>query len=349
MNKTDLKDIILNSTRPDLAEPCRDDQAPPTRFPCEFSPIAHARGLAGTVICAALIFGGWVAQAASVFVPNASFESPAVPPVSPYAWPFIDDWQKSAQPVWYNPTNNNNTPWDYLMGTFYNVPFPGVFIDNCDGSDAAFLFAVPDAALFQDYDSVYGTNTTPTHAFNAKFNVGSSYDLTVGLIGGGGGMTNGVTLDLSLYYRDSSSNMVTVATTTVTNSLQAFPTTTNFVDFQVHVPAVKAADAWAGQHIGIQLLSTANFGNAGGYWDLDNVRLRETPALALSSAETMNGLFSFTVVSQPGVQFEIQASTDTAAASGNWVTLATITNATGVTPFTDSMTNSIRYYRARQL
>jgi hypothetical protein len=349
MNITDLKGIILNSTRPDLPEPCRDGQAPPTGFPCEFSRIAYARGLAGTVMCAALVLGVRLVQAASVFVPNGSFESPAVPPVSPYAWPFIDDWQKSAQPVWYNPTNNNNTPWDYLMGTFYNVPFPGVFIDNCDGSDAAFLFAVPDVALFQDYDSVYGTNTTPTHAFNAKFNVGSSYDLTVGAIGGGGGMTNGVTLDLSLYYRDSSSNMVTVAATTVTNSLQTFPTNTHFVDFQVHLPAVKAGDAWAGQHIGIQLLSTANFVNAGGYWDLDNVRLTETPALALSSAGATNGQFNFTVVSQPGVQFEIQASKEIAAASSNWVTLATFTNATGITPFSDSTTNSARYYRAKQL
>jgi len=29
--------------------------------------------------------------------------------------------------------------------------------------------------------------------------------------------------------------------------------------------------------------------------------------------------------------------------------LATFTNATGITPFSDSMTNSIRYYRAKQL
>jgi hypothetical protein len=345
MNTTDLNDIILNSTKKTGRSNASAVIFPKSEMPL----IPHSRRFTAVLLCAALVLGVGLAQAASVFVPNASFEFPAVPQVSPYAWPFIDDWQKSAQPAWYNPTNNNNTPWDYLMGTFYNVPFPGVFVDNCDGSDAAFLFAVPDAALFQDYDSVYGTNTTPTHAFNAKFNLGSSYDLTVGLIGGGGGMSNGVTLDLSLYYRDSSSNMVTVAAATVTNSLQDFPTNTHFVDFQVHAPAVKAADAWAGQHIGIQLLSTANFGNAGGYWDLDNVRLTETPALALSSAGATNGQFGFTVVSQPGVQFEIQASTDIAAASGNWITLATITNATGVTPFIDAMTNSIRYYRARQL
>jgi hypothetical protein len=43
---------------------------------------------------------------------------------------------------------------------------------------------VPEAAVFQDYDSIYGTNTTPSHAFNAKFNVNSAYSLTVGVIGG---------------------------------------------------------------------------------------------------------------------------------------------------------------------
>jgi len=345
MNMTDLSGVIPNSTN----KAGRPDASAAIVSKSEIPLIPHSRTFTAVLMCATLILGVRLVEAASVLVPNASFESPAVPQVSPYAWPFIDDWQKSAQPVWYNPTNNNNTPWDYLMGTFYNVPFPGVFIDNCDGSDAAFLFAVPDVALFQDYDSVYGTNTTPTHAFNAKFNLGSSYDLTVAVIGGGGGMTNGVTLDLSLYYRDSSSNMMTVAVTTVTNSLQAFPTNTHFVDFQVHMPAVKAGDPWAGQHIGIQLLSTANFGNAGGYWDLDNVRLTETPALALSSAGVTNGEFSFTVVSQPGVQFEIQASKDIATASSNWITLATFTNATGITSFRDSTTNSARYYRAKQL
>jgi len=348
MNMTDPNGIILGST-PRSLSPGHAHFSSRKAPEYNLARIGVYRALAAAVFCVALVSSVPLATAGTVVVPNGSFESPAVPPVSPYAWPFIDDWQKSAQPAWYNPTNNSNTPWDYLMGTFYNVQFPGVFIDNCDGSQASFLFAVPDVALFQDYDSVSGTNTTPTHAFNASFHPGSSYDLTVGVIGGGGGMTNGVTLELSLYYRDSSSNMVTIAATTVTNSPDVFTTNTHFVDFQVHVPTVQASDAWALQNIGIQLLSTANFGNAGGYWDLDNARLTETPALTLSSAAMANGLFSFTVVSQPGVQFEIQANSDIAASPSSWVTLATFTNATGITPFSDSMTNSIRYYRAKQL
>ena len=53
------------------------------------------------------------------------------------------------------------------MGTFYNVAYPPTFIDNCDGSQAAFLFALPEVALFQDYNSIGGTNTTPSHDFDA--------------------------------------------------------------------------------------------------------------------------------------------------------------------------------------
>ena len=149
-------------------------------------------------------------------------------------------------------------------------------------------------------------------------------------------MTNGVTLQLTLYYRDASSNMVTIAATTVTNSIEAFPNNTNFVDFQVHLPTVQPGAPWAGQHIGIQLLSTVDFTLAGGYWDLDNVRLSETPLLALSTPIVSNGQFAFTVLSQAGVQFAIQASSDINTASSSWVTLATITNSTGVTPFSDS-------------
>ncbi len=316
---------------------------------------AHGERRSRTVIALALAVlaaSAFPLHAGQLSVPNGSFESPQVPPEAPYAGPDIDQWQKTPQPNWYNPSNNSNTPWEYLMGQFYNVPFPGQFIDNCDGSQAAFLFALPEAGLFQDYDSVYGTNATPAHAFAASYQAGSSYDLTVGVIGGGGGMQPGATLQLGLYYRDASSNKVVIASTMVTNSPSVFPTNTHLVDFQAHLPMVKPGDPWAGQHIGIQLLSTVGFDLAGGYWDLDNVRLAEVPAavLVLSSAALTNAQFSFTVLSEPGVRFEIQASSDVLAAPDSWVSLATYTNVTGATVFTDYTTNfNRRYYRTRQL
>jgi hypothetical protein len=283
-------------------------------------------------------------------VPNGSFESPVVPQAPPYAEPDIDAWQKSPQPAWYYPSNNFDTPWDYLMGTFYNVPNPGSFIDNCDGVQASFMFAVPEVALFQDYNTISGTNTTPSHALNAAFTVGKRYRLTVGLIGGGGGMQPGVTFQISLYYRDASSNMVTVAATSITNTTANFPTNTHLVDFQVQVPGVQAGDPWAGKNIGIQLLSTAGFDNAGGYWDVDNVRLTEVVENELVNPGLTNGHFQMIVRSEPGLTFEILASTNLPLTASNWASLGTVTNITGATPFLDSsLAGSRRFYRARQM
>ncbi|MGH7969552.1 MAG: hypothetical protein ACREIC_12575 [Limisphaerales bacterium] len=291
------------------------------------------------------------ASAGPIQIPNASFESPVVPPVSPYAGPDVDSWQKTAQPAWYDPSQNADTPWAYLMGTFYNVPFPGQFIDNCDGNQAAFLFALPEAGLFQDYDSVAGTNTTPSHDFNAQFNVGSTYELTVAGLGGGGGMKAGATLDLVVYYRNTTGDMVPVASTSITNSTDLFPTNTQFVDFHLQTPVVQASDPWAGQHVGIELLSTVSFELAGGYWDLDNVRLTETAVtgLTLKPGAVSNGQFQLTVLSPPGTAFEIQASTAFPMGTNAWISLGTYTNVTGVSTFSESTTGfNQRFYRLHQ-
>src|SRR5262249_28404720 len=139
-------------------------------------------------------------------VPNYSFESPE----TDFASPLIDSWQKAPQPVWYSDTN---FPWPQLMGQFLNTSNGSPdHIDNVEGQQAAFLFALPDVAIFQDYNSIGGTDTDPSHEFNAKFQVGKSYALTVGVLGNGGGMSNGATFAISLYYRDLASNIVTVAT-----------------------------------------------------------------------------------------------------------------------------------------
>jgi hypothetical protein len=317
----------------------------------ESTPGAKAAPFLSQLAVALVALAAWAGplQAGPLYLPNASFESPVVPPISPYAGPDIDYWQKSPQPAWYEPTNNYNTPWDFLTGTFYNIPFPGSFIDNCDGIQAAFLFALPEVALFQDYTSIYGTNTTPSHAFNAKFEVGKSYTLTVGVIGGGGGMKVGATLELSLYYRDGASNRVTVAATNITYTQARFPTNTHFLEFQARVPTVKAGDAWAGQNIGVQLLSSITDTNlAAGYWDLDNARLSAGPAL-LAPART-NGQFTFTLESEPGLHFEILATTNLSLPMSSWTNLGILTNVTGDTPFLDPATNlNRRFYRAHQV
>ena len=290
-------------------------------------------------------------RAGTIPIPNGCFESPVVPPVSPYATLDMDYWQKSPQPAGYPQSPYATYPWETRMGTFYNVPFPSSFIDNCDGTQAAFIFAFPDVALFQDYTSIYGTNITPSHAFDAKFNVNRAYSLTVGVIGGiYTAMHEGATLQLSLYYRDALSNIVTVAATTITNATQLFPTNTHFVDFSVYVPGVQANDPWAGQNIGVQIASTVGFDLMGGYWDVDNARLTETLLPALTNPGMTNGQFGFTLESQPGLRFEILATTNLSLASSNWTSLGDLTNVTGTVPFLDPTTaDKSRFYQAHQL
>ena len=117
----------------------------------------------------------------------------------------------------------------------------------------------------------------PTHAFNAKYEAGKSYHLTVGLTSSREEqLTQGSTLLLALYYRDVSNNIVPVGTTVVTYDTNVFTNLTHLIDFSVNVPAVATNAAWAGQNIGIMFESTVQPQLIGGVWDLDNVRLTET-------------------------------------------------------------------------
>jgi len=302
------------------------------------------------LLTAAVVLFPLNSEAGQIPVPNNSFESPtALFPV-----PNISSWQKTPKPDWYDDGGGVYT-WEQSTGIFPNQP-PGASdrIQNCDGNQAAWLFAVPEVGIFQDYDSVDFNDPAPTHEFDAVYEPGKSYQLTIGLFGGGaggnGGMLLGVTLELSLYYRDANSNRVTVAATTITNSAELFTSNTNLVDFHVNVATVKATDAWAGEHIGILCVSTVSSNMQGGYWDLDNVRLSSTLAPNLINPGLTNGQFRSTLLSEPGMRCEILASTSLSPSPENWTTLGIVTNVSGEMPFVD--TTSVlpqRFYRAQQL
>lgn len=287
--------------------------------------------------------------AASLPVPNGSFESPATFFVSLN----LDNWQRTPQPGWWD--TNTSGDWTTLAGLFKN-PAPGSFdhIDNCDGSQAAWLFARPEIGLFQDYDSVDWNDTGPTHAFDVKYEVGKSYQLKVGLLvggmGSGGGIQPGATLDFILYYRDAASNRVSVAATTITNSTAVFSNSTHFLDFSVEVPPVRPADAWAGRNMGILLISTVSTNLEGGYWDVDHVRLASYLAPTLAAPVHTDGEFQFVLQSEPGMVVEILAATNAALAVSQWSRLFTVTNVTGTIPLVDTTANfNQRFYQARQL
>ena len=297
------------------------------------------------VAAAALLTGAGTGVAGVIPVPNASFESPT----TFYAPPDFDAWQKTPKPDWY--VEEGGFYWSYHLGAFKNpLPSSANHIDNCHGNQALWLFAVPEGTLFQDYDSMDWNDPSPTHAFDARYEVGKSYRLTVGVIGTGGGMVEGVTLELSLYYRDAASNRVPVAVTSLTNTPSVFSNNTHFVDCIVDVPVVKAADPWAGQHIGIQFRSTVSPELQGGYWDLDNVRLVATLAPAMTSPTLTSNQFQFTLHSEPGLVFEILATANFALPPSEWSSLGILTNVTGTIPFVDtSAVSTRRFYQARQL
>jgi len=210
-----------------------------------------------------------------IAVPNSSFESPGAPTTYPYVSLSVDSWQKATKPAYFDYVEQNyGILWDQTTAVFFG---PGSY-GNMQGVQAAYLFSFPQVSLSQDYDTTDSSHTTPTHDFNATFDIGNSYSLTVGVFGKGfsGNMTEGSMLGLSLYYRDGA-NLVTIgAPTVITYTAAGFPVggALNLQDYQVNLPTVQAGDAWAGQHIGIRIESL--YGTGDGYWDVDNVRLIAT-------------------------------------------------------------------------
>ncbi len=254
----------------------------------------------------------WMASAGAagcpIMVPNGSFEDPQTPFVST----FISSWQEFPKPPWYD--ESGPFLWDQVTGVFKNTP-PGSVdhLVNCDGAQAAYLFAEPEVGFFQDYGSYDWNDPEPTRAFDVRYQAGQSYRLTVGVVGGGGNMLDGVTLELSLYFRDDANQVIPVAVTTVTNSPTLTPGRTNLADFSVVLPVVKPTDPWAGRHIGIQILSTVSFELRGGYWDVDHVRLEaipeSVPTLKVALTES-DLLLSWTSLENALYQLEIATTPD---------------------------------------
>ena len=259
----------------------------------------------------------------------------------------MDGWQKAPKPPWYD--ESGGFLWDQLVGQFLNPALGATNrTDNMDGQQAAWLFAVPGLAIFQDSISLAGTNGTPAREFDARYEVGKSYVLTVGVMGGGGGMSSGATLELGLYYVNAAGNRVIVATTTITNTPEVFPPNRkHFSDFTVRVPTVTGREPWAGQPIGVQIVSTVGFDRMGGFWDLDNVRLRAVADPVLEDFKFAQGRSQFTLRGAPGI-YEVLTGTNIMLPTTQWDTLCTLTNFTGSVPVTDANTGAAaRFYRAR--
>jgi hypothetical protein len=163
-------------------------------------------------------------------------------------------------------------------------------------------------------------------------------------------MLEGVTLESSFYYRNDEGHTVTVANTSIANTATVFSNTTHLVDFQARVPTVNADDAWAGRPLGVRFLSTVSSDLQGGYWDLDNVRLASVAPPVLVDVTEADGQIRFMLESEPGLEFELLASSDPALPIAEWPRVVTLTNVTGRVEFSEPATNSGgRVYQARQL
>ncbi len=232
-------------------------------------------------------------------VPNGSFELPATPFVSL----LIDGWQRTPKPAWY--VEDGGFLWNQLTGIFVNTaPGAADHLESLDGRQAAWLFAVPEAGLFQQVRNAAGTEP-------AVYEAGRSYRITFDAVGGGGNMLEGVTLEAGLIRWDSVSNRVWVASTVVTNSPALFDPRTYLRTFSLTTPVLAPADAAVGAIIGVQVVSTVSAAAQGGYWDVDRVRVdaltRTQPELthALEAGQLRLGWRSET-----GVRYRVRRSSD---------------------------------------
>ena len=101
------------------------------------------------------------------------------------------------------------------------------------------------------------------------------------------------------------------------------------------------------KHIGIAFSTILPNGvQEGGSWELNDVQLFSTPCF-LNPAAT-NGQFAATFKSQPGLVFQILATSNLSIAESNWTAIATVTNTNGTMLFQDSpATLPARFYGAR--
>jgi len=197
-----------------------------------------------------LIF--WLAMpalSASIPIENASFEFPVVDPEGFGAVPLVDGWTEIDIDALYS----TNT------GVFANTDANSFdHIVNADGSQLAFLGSQQGNALEQDLADIY--------------RAGCAYRLTVGVSVSSRFPPSAVepvdALELVFYYLDAN-DVVDIAHQTIDAAGQS---STQLEDFSLELSMVQADDAWSGKSIGIAVRAA---GQAGGFWDLDNVRLVE--------------------------------------------------------------------------
>jgi len=228
----------------DTHDTCR----PGFRATPALSALLIALGVAGT------------ASGQSLPLVNPSFETPRIPTGFP-ASTMVDGWQKAPPPP--AGFGISAEQWDQMAGTFPNPPAGQPrHLTNADGTQVAFLFAVPGVSLSQQ---------TPY-----PFIAGNSYNLQVGLRGGGA-LTPGTQFQLSLYYDNGPLNRVRVASTSV-SATDALTSSSTLETFSVSLDPATSAQPWIGRNLGVEVMALSPNGAQGiAYWELDKVQLTSVP------------------------------------------------------------------------
>ncbi len=317
---------------------------PGERFPGGVSGARMAGRMRKAFRSAAALLAGLVVKVAAcaqpIAVPNGSFESPPTAFVSTV----VEAWKKMPRPEWYE--EGGGFLWDQLVGIFRNTPVSSAdHIENCDGLQAAWLFAVPEVGMYQVLGQSPGTVKPPP-----VFTPGHAYELVVGVLGGGGNMAAGATLELALFYEDDAGRVQPVARTVVTNEPGVFGSPKLFLDYRVRTPVVQEADPWAGRPIGVRFLSTVNFDLQGGYWDLDHVRLvaRSAASPRLEPPRFENGRWLLTVQGEPAAAVELLSGPDLTTPVSAWPVVERQPDFNGSATFSvEALDGARRFFAAR--
>lgn len=162
-------------------------------------------------------------------------------------------------------------------------------------------------------------------------------------------MLEGTSLEISLTYLNAAAERVPVATTRVANGPGASDGTA-LVDpggFGSHGPGF---DPWAGKPLGIRFLSTVDAAQAGGYWDLDHVRLQDLREPSVAGISLSGNQVNLVVEGEPGAVVDLLEGGDPGQPVDGWTVTASATNATGRTTFGCPGGGSElgRFFRVRQ-
>ncbi len=204
---------------------------------------------------------GW---ATSLEVENYSFEGPQVDPNAFQALPYIDSWQEA----------DNDSEMSTNTGVFPNPPANSFgYLEHTDGNQLAYLGSEQGNSLSQTLAAQY----LPGHAYHLTVGVGISSLYPP---------SDQSFLDLVLYAVDGNDVTDIASHRLLVSALSG----SAVVDFSVTTSVVTPKTAWAGKNIGIAIRS---IGLAGGFWDLDNVRVQELQAIPLI---VENASFEFPLV-----------------------------------------------------